>query len=334
MTVNVSICMITYNQSEFIGKAIESILDQRGQIEMELVISDDNSLDETEAIVHSYITEHPKGHCIRYFRNDANVGMVGNLLNALKLCKGKYIAFCEGDDYWIDTLKLKKQYTYLEENPLYSAVFTDMIRVDALGNWLARDSRVPAGITRIETYMLMQMNFIHTSNFFFKREILTDKVLDFVREMPYGDMSLFLCCSLAGPIGYIPDCTSAYRVNVGVLRGLDKAERAMNGITIRRKLVEEFDVVGLGQQYNVGKKGYYLKISEGLLRRGNFVPGLRAYLFFWLSSFHRIFPAYPVVARINLISHFAPMKAMLGYVYKRVLRSGSNNRIINVPIKD
>ncbi len=110
----VSVKMITYNHAPFIAQAIEGVLQQKTNFPFELVIGEDCSTDGTREIVHEYQTKYPG--IIRVITSDKNVGMKTNGLRTLKACRGKYIAFCEGDDYWQSPHKLQKQVDYLEDN--------------------------------------------------------------------------------------------------------------------------------------------------------------------------------------------------------------------------
>lgn len=116
-TMMVSVDMITYKHEDFIAQAIEGVLMQETNFEYELIIADDCSPNGTESIVREIIANHPKGNQIKYFRHDKNIGMIANGIFAVQQCKGKYIAICEGDDYWTDPLKLQKQVDFLEANP-------------------------------------------------------------------------------------------------------------------------------------------------------------------------------------------------------------------------
>ena len=117
----VSVIMITYKHEQFIAKAIEGILMQKCDFEVELIIADDCSPDKTEEKVFQIIKNHPKNSWIKYTKHKTNKGMISNFNWALNQCKGKYIALCEGDDYWTDPLKLQKQVDFLEANEEYSA---------------------------------------------------------------------------------------------------------------------------------------------------------------------------------------------------------------------
>ncbi|WP_288373829.1 glycosyltransferase [uncultured Algoriphagus sp.] len=119
----VSICMITYNHERFLAEAINGVLDQKIDSGFELVVSDDCSTDYSYEIVDSFVSNHPLGNRIRYIRHKTNLGMSENFHWTLMQCKGEYIAYCEGDDYWTDTRKLQKQIDYLQSNKSLSFAF-------------------------------------------------------------------------------------------------------------------------------------------------------------------------------------------------------------------
>lgn len=118
--IAVSVVMISYNHENYIKEAIEGVLMQECDFNVELIIADDNSPDNTEAVVLDLIKNHKNGHWIKYVKHSTNKGMMPNFLWALNACKGKYIALCEGDDYWIDSQKLQKQVSFLEKNKDYN----------------------------------------------------------------------------------------------------------------------------------------------------------------------------------------------------------------------
>lgn len=121
----VSVCMITYKHEAFIAEAIEGVLMQKVDFEVELIISDDCSPDKTSEIVQHYINTHKNGSWIKYHRHEKNLGVMPNLLFALRECKGEYIALCDGDDYWTEVCKLTLQVEYLAKNRHIQIVFHD-----------------------------------------------------------------------------------------------------------------------------------------------------------------------------------------------------------------
>ena len=122
----VGVNMITYNHAPYIAKAIEGVLQQETNFPYELVIGEDCSTDGTREIVLDYQRKYPD--IIRVITSDQNVGMHKNGLRTQKACRGKYIAYCEGDDYWHHPKKLQKQVDYLESHPECGLVHSDQDR--------------------------------------------------------------------------------------------------------------------------------------------------------------------------------------------------------------
>lgn len=114
--IMVSISCITYNHSKYIAKAIDSFLMQQCNFRVEILIGDDCSNDGTTEIIDSYAAKYPQ---IKRLITEKNVGPTQNVIRVAQAAKGKYIATCDGDDYWTDPLKLQKQVDFLENNPDY-----------------------------------------------------------------------------------------------------------------------------------------------------------------------------------------------------------------------
>lgn len=118
-SVKVSICMITYGHENFIEEAIKGVLMQECDFEIEIIISNDCSPDNTHAVIQKILKTDPKASCIKYIKQENNLGIAANFIFTLEQCTGKYVSICEGDDYWIDPLKLQKQVDFLEKNDDY-----------------------------------------------------------------------------------------------------------------------------------------------------------------------------------------------------------------------
>lgn len=116
-----SIVTITYNHEPYIRQCIEGVLMQQVNFPIEFIIAEDCSTDGTLAICKEYAIKYP--NLIQLITSENNVGAIANERRAMKAAKGKYIAFCEGDDYWTDPTKLQKQVDFLEEHPEYSVSF-------------------------------------------------------------------------------------------------------------------------------------------------------------------------------------------------------------------
>ncbi len=114
ITPKISVAMITYNHEKFLKKAINSVLEQEFNGELEIIIADDASTDNTQNIIKEYYKKFPK--IIKPILRTENIGATKNLYEVLIKCKGKYIAILEGDDYWCKKDKLRKQMEFLEDD--------------------------------------------------------------------------------------------------------------------------------------------------------------------------------------------------------------------------
>ncbi len=113
-----SVFMITYNHENYIRQALDGILMQQTDFEFDVVVGEDASTDNTRKILLDYQKKYPDK--LRLLLHDKNIGAIANQHTVFVQCKGsKYIAMCEGDDYWTDLLKLQKQVDFLEANPQY-----------------------------------------------------------------------------------------------------------------------------------------------------------------------------------------------------------------------
>ncbi len=116
----VSVNMITYNHELYIAQAIEGVINQKTNFPFELVIGEDCSTDNTRKKIYDYQMKYPD--IIKLVTSDSNVGGHQNSLRTTKACTGKYMAYCEGDDYWHNQNKLQIQVDFLEANPDYGIV--------------------------------------------------------------------------------------------------------------------------------------------------------------------------------------------------------------------
>ena len=110
----VSVCMTTYNHEKFISQAIESVLCQRTTFGVEVVIGEDCSTDNTLAICRQYEAQYPDR--VRIIASEHNIGMHANYRRTIEACRGKYIAMCDGDDWFTDENKLQIQVEQLENS--------------------------------------------------------------------------------------------------------------------------------------------------------------------------------------------------------------------------
>ena len=143
--IMVSICCSTYNHEKYIADAIESFLMQKTDFKYEILVNDDASKDRTAEIIKEYEKEYsdlvkPKYHT----ENQYSKGIKVERFNRER-AKGKYIAVCEGDDYWTDPYKLQKQVECLEKHPQYSCCFHAAYRVTSNKRKMLRHARPSIG---------------------------------------------------------------------------------------------------------------------------------------------------------------------------------------------
>lgn len=209
--IKLSVCMITYGHEKFIEEAINSVLMQEADFEIELIISNDASPDRTDEIVKTIIQNHPRGNWIRYIKHESNLGMMPNSIFALKACQGEFIAGCEGDDYWVDPLKLQKQVDFLEKNPQFSLCFHNAILKSG-----ENEKKMLGQLDKQE----FDTNDILTQWFIPSASIVFRNYPDFIFPDWYvncqsGDIPLLLLLSLRGNLKYIDETMSVYRLHPG-----------------------------------------------------------------------------------------------------------------------
>lgn len=224
----VSVDMITYKHERFIKQAIEGVLMQETSFDYELIISDDCSPDNTQEIIEEIKKNHPKGDKIKYFRHKQNIGMQANGTFAFNQCSGKYVALCEGDDYWTDPLKLQKQVDFLEENPEYVLSF-HLISILKNDGTIVDDfiTNVPKDYETIETLARLG-NYIHTPSVVF-RNVIAELPFEF-QLTPIGDYFLYIILAQYGKLKYLEEKMAVYRYNVGVISKMSNIDIANNNV--------------------------------------------------------------------------------------------------------
>lgn len=134
----VSVVMITYAHEKYIKQAVEGVLMQEYTGEIELIIANDNSPDQSHHIITDIINNHTNGEWIRYTKHAKNKGMIPNFIWTLRQATGEYVAICEGDDFWNDKLKIQKQVNLLESQKNIGLVCTHRANFYQKSNQLKR----------------------------------------------------------------------------------------------------------------------------------------------------------------------------------------------------
>jgi glycosyltransferase involved in cell wall biosynthesis len=206
-----SICCIAYNHEKFIKDALEGFLLQKTDFPIEIIIQDDASTDNTAEIIRSFQGLYPGlVNSILQQENQFSKGLSFVLKNVYGAAQGKYIALCEGDDYWTDPLKLQKQVDFMEAHPECS-LCCHKVQVKYEGNeeknHLFPDLEGDQIFTRDEMY---QKYISATCSVMFRREKI-DELISFLDGFKVGDMPLYSFYLQFGKFGYIDQVMATYR---------------------------------------------------------------------------------------------------------------------------
>lgn len=224
----VSVAIVTYNHENYIAQAIEGALMQKTNFPYEILIGEDDFPDRTREICIEYAKKHPEK--IRLFLNDRkNVIYINgqptgrwNFINLLKNSKGKYIALCEGDDYWTDPNKLQKQVDFLEENPDFSMCFHNAKLFYEDKSQESRD-HCPVNQKEVSTIEdLLKGNFIPTCSVMFCRGLFGE-FPEWYYQILTGDWILHILNAQYGKIKYINEVLGVHRIGHGGI--WDKARK-------------------------------------------------------------------------------------------------------------
>lgn len=211
----VSICCITYNHEKYIKKAIDSFLMQKTNFKFEIIIHDDASTDSTSEILKEYQKKHPNLINIIIQKENQFSKGVEILDIVFKMAKGKYIAFCEGDDYWCDNLKLQKQFDFIEKRDNCSLVVTGAYFLNQNNGKIVKKRQPYLGSRYYNIgEIIINGGILFATNSMFFRKRFVEKLPDFFYKISIGDYPLIIHLALCGEVYFLKDRTSVYRINV------------------------------------------------------------------------------------------------------------------------
>ena len=207
----VSVRMSTYNHEPYIAQAIEGVVMQETEYPFELIIGEDCSTDRTREIAFEYQKKYPD--IIRVIAWDKNVGMRKNGQQVRIACRGKYVAWCEGDDYWTDPRKLQKQVDYFAANPEVVLVAHRAHKVDLNSNIMTTFPSPQPKYLRPKDIIIKGGGFFATNSMMLKKSLLQD-MPDWCCWFPVGDVAVINLAIHRGKVGFINEIMSDHRVGV------------------------------------------------------------------------------------------------------------------------
>lgn len=220
----ISVVVLTYNQQETIARALDGILMQKCSVPFEILIGDDCSTDNTLNICEEYKKRFPD--IIRLIANKKNKGVVDNYFDCLLECRGKYIADCAGDDFWIDDRKLEKEVIILENDNSVTLVHTNWFcynektKEQVPNNVNLFRERITDGKKMLEAIVTQTDKvIIHLCTAMYRADIFRkayNEDINLFRNKNFmcEDVQIAFIMALNGNIAYIPDYTLNYSYGV------------------------------------------------------------------------------------------------------------------------
>lgn len=207
--IKVSVSMIAYNIEPFIGQAIESILMQKTNFPLQLVIGENLSPDGTRDICIAYKKKYPDR--IKLLLHEKNLGLTANSIATQNACDGKYIAMCDGDDYWTDPYKLQTQVDFLESHPEYAG---SGHQATVIYDDNSREPHNFRGFIEADLYMkdVIELRKFHTSSLVYKTSIWK-KYGGIPHNIHANDRAMYLMIATEGMIRYFDKAMCIYRKN-------------------------------------------------------------------------------------------------------------------------
>lgn len=234
--MKLSIIIVSYNEANYIRESIDSCINQKGNIPIEIIIGDDGSNDGSIDIIKEYQTKYPE--IIKYFvmerPNTTDIIpsiRVSNIIKrAFSISTGNYFMVMSGDDLLIDEYKTSKQVEFLEQNQNYISCYTDFKKFWNDGKEIECSSN-----TNISRRSFWSFKYVHISCFVFK-----DKVLEFLLEDFCDDTGLLFSILLAGKTRAIQGMSFAYRQrDASIMHEADKLELSIIELLLFNDVIQK-----------------------------------------------------------------------------------------------
>jgi glycosyltransferase involved in cell wall biosynthesis len=215
---DVDVVVLSYNHVLFIERCINSIASQETDYAINILVADDCSTDGTGELVKSLMEKYKNLYLIQQERN---VGSIENARNVISQCQSPYLAFCEGDDFWIDAIKIQIQLDFLKANPDYGMVHGDVVYFDNKKGQVSDSVNHSKGVSFpsgyiFNEYLVSNKLFIFTASVVVKRELFvfcSDYSLFKEKNWLAQDLPTWLAIAQQTKIGYLDKVLSAYRLS-------------------------------------------------------------------------------------------------------------------------
>ena len=270
----VSISCISFNHGKYLREALDSFLMQERDFDIEILIHDDHSTDDTIDIIKEYTERYPDimrpmyEEENQYSKGISNISGVFNFPRA----RGKYIAMCEGDDYWSDPLKLKKQAAYMEAHPecaLCCHAAGIVAEDGAFRTFAELKPFAGSGVIRAEDVISKKEN-IPTASLFFRTEY-AKQLPQWYFDCPVGDIPLQLAMLMHGSVYYFNEAMSMYRMGRAGSWG-----ESMENDAAKLKWERHFDAMSkLYAEFDNDTEGNYKEAVREAVARSRFLIDIK-----------------------------------------------------------
>ncbi len=243
--IQVSVICLVYNHEKNLRKCLDGFVNQKTNFRYEVLVHDDNSLDNSQEIIKEYYHKYPDIiKPILQHENQYSLGVSINKTYILPNVKGKYIAHCEGDDYWCDDNKLQLQYDYMENHPNCSICLHNTVIHDLEGKTkdrLFNNWKVVHVMTEEEIFCQWK---VHTSSFFYRRN--SKPIPDFNMKFWFGDFVRLTWMYSQGEVVVLPYVMSVYNY-----RNKNSVMTTVDNLPTQEKVKKFFQRVTYLEKYNI-----------------------------------------------------------------------------------
>lgn len=268
----VSIKCAAYNHEPYIRQCLEGFVMQKTNFRFEAIVHDDASTDRTAAIIKEYADKYPD--IIKPVFETENQYQKNNLTAVMdSYMHGKYIAICEGDDYWTDPYKLQKQVDFLEQHPDYILSYSDKIVVDEYNKKLITN-KLYCKNEYLFDYLIFIGNPITTATTCFRRNAYfqaKDKMNEIkLKNLRMGDYPVWIIMSTLGKFRYEKDIMAAYRILQNSASHSSDYKRIDSFFKDELRIKNELYTEYMGEnKFHIFEKAYYKTIIRKMVQYDN-----------------------------------------------------------------
>lgn len=310
----VSIWCLTYNHEKYIRQCLDGFVMQKTSFRFEAIVHDDASTDGTADIVREYAEKYPD--IIKpiietenqYSKKDGSLERIME-----KSCTGKYVALCEGDDYWTDPMKLQKQVGWLEEHPEYVMCSSDAAiqteRGDVDWSRYVQDTYIP-----VRDMILGGGLFIQTVTLLYRTTLRNEATYpDCCKKCHVGDYPLQIWASLHGKVRYFAEKQATYRY--GAEGSWGKKQQTLNimkliaGWRSEMDMLQGLDSYSCGQYHDVFLKRQIEFVRSSLVNHSDHLGEIS-------NAFADITKSFPKIERFQLFCATHNMRWIANFLYQ------------------